>query len=268
MLLLADRGFYSYRLWAAAAARRTCCGGSRPDAPAGAPALPDGSWLAHVSDPAAVRRRTVRNGARRRRGSRLPPDTGPAGITVRVIEFWLTVATEDGAVRTERYRLITTLADWRRTPASWPPGTPGGGDRDRVRRVQTTARPRPHPAQPHPRPGPPGTMAYLVIYQAIRAVSPGRRAAGPGPDLLHRRPARRPPHPPRPHQPRALPTEPASSPAEPRRQAASAPRPQPSSSFPTQRHQAHHASTITIRHPPHPPTSAHAPTRTPLSSFL
>jgi hypothetical protein len=59
-----------------------------------------------------------RNGQRRRRGSTLGPDTGPLpGITVRVIEFWLTVATEDGGTRTERYRLITTLLDWRAAPA-------------------------------------------------------------------------------------------------------------------------------------------------------
>src|SRR5439155_23046178 len=45
--------------------------------------------------------------------------TGPLpGITVRVIEFWLTITGEDGAARTERYRLITTLRDWRAYPAA------------------------------------------------------------------------------------------------------------------------------------------------------
>jgi transposase IS4-like protein/DDE family transposase len=120
MLLLADRGFYSYRLWNAAA-------GTRADLLWRVPAslhlpmvraLPDGSWLAHVNDPAEVTRRARRNGARRRRGSKLGPDTGPLpGITVRVIEFWLTAATEDGGTRTGRYRLITTLSDHRRYPA-------------------------------------------------------------------------------------------------------------------------------------------------------
>ena len=121
MLLLADRNFYGYQLWRAAA-------GTGADLlwrvkaslhlPAVRP-LPDGSWLSVIPDPAAVRRRTVRNGCRRRRGSKLSPDTGPLpGITVRVIEFWLTVAGEDGAVRTERYRLITTLLDHRRYPAA------------------------------------------------------------------------------------------------------------------------------------------------------
>jgi Insertion element 4 transposase N-terminal/Transposase DDE domain len=121
MLLLADRNFYGYQLWNAAAGTgadllwRVKAGTHLPVVAE----LPDGSWLAHVNDPAAVRRRTVRNGTRRRRGSKLPPGTGPLpGITVRVIEFWLTVAAADGAARTERYRLITTLADHR----AWPAG--------------------------------------------------------------------------------------------------------------------------------------------------
>src|SRR5215469_14018771 len=121
MLLLADRNFYGYQLWNAAA----LTGADllwRVKASLHLPViepLPDGSWLSVIPDPAAVRRRTARNGKRRRRGSALAPDTGPLpGITVRVIEFWLTVAADDGAVRTERYRLITTLADHRRYPAA------------------------------------------------------------------------------------------------------------------------------------------------------
>src|SRR6266699_2142531 len=121
MLLLADRNFYGYQLWNDAA--RT--GADllwRVKASLHLPVLrelPDGSFLAHVNDPRAVLARTRRNGDRRRRGSKRGPETGPLpGITVRVIEFWLTVAGEDGAVRTERYRLITTLLDHRRYPAA------------------------------------------------------------------------------------------------------------------------------------------------------
>jgi Insertion element 4 transposase N-terminal/Transposase DDE domain len=121
MLLLADRGFYGYPLWTAAA--RT--GADllwRVTSSVNLQALrtlPDGSWLAHIDDPAAVRRRTARNGKRRRRGSTLPPDTGPLpGITVRVIEFGLAVTAGDGSTRTGRYRLITTLLDHRRYPAA------------------------------------------------------------------------------------------------------------------------------------------------------
>ena len=120
MLLLADRGFYSFRLWTAAAGTGAALLW-RAEASLRLPvvtALPDGSWLTRIPDPAAVRRRVHRNGQRRRRGSRPGPDTGPLpGITVRVTEFWLSVTTGDGAVRAERYRLITTLLDWRAAPA-------------------------------------------------------------------------------------------------------------------------------------------------------
>jgi hypothetical protein len=121
MLLLADRGFYGYPLWTAAA--RTGADllwrvSSSVNLQLIRP-LPDGSRLAHIDDPAEVRRRVTRNGHRRRRGSTLPADTGPLpGITVRVIEFTLTLAADDGTSRTERYRLITTLLDCRRYPAA------------------------------------------------------------------------------------------------------------------------------------------------------
>ena len=66
---------------------------------------------------------------RRRRGSRLAPDTGALpGITVRVIEFPITVTAGDGTARTAPYRLITTLTDPAAAPPpTWPPPTPGGG---------------------------------------------------------------------------------------------------------------------------------------------
>jgi hypothetical protein len=125
MLLLADRNFYSCRLWTAAGPGPGGTGAQllwRVKSSMHLPVLaelPDGSWLAHVSDPRAVRARLARNGQRRRRGSTLPPQTGPLpGITVRVIEFTLTVDTDDGGTRTERYRLITTLTDWREYPAA------------------------------------------------------------------------------------------------------------------------------------------------------
>ena len=121
MLLLADRNFYSYQLWNAAAAagaqllwrvKTSICLPVMAE-------LPDGSYLAHINDPRAVTARVHKNGTRRRRGSTLPPDTTPLpGITVRVIEFILTVTTDDGGTRTERYRLITTLTDWRACPAA------------------------------------------------------------------------------------------------------------------------------------------------------
>jgi hypothetical protein len=120
MLLLADKNFYGFGLWQAAAGTGAELLWRVKDSmhlPVAAE-LPDGSWLTRIPDPAAVRRRTVRNGCRRRRGSKLGPDTGPLpGITVRVIGYTLTVTGGDGTIRTERYRLITTLTDCRAYPA-------------------------------------------------------------------------------------------------------------------------------------------------------
>jgi hypothetical protein len=121
MLLLADRNSCSWDLWHAAA-------GTGADLLWRVKAsmdltvlreLPDGSCLAHVNDPAAVHARNARNGQRRRRGSTLPPETGPLpGMTVRVIEYTVTVTAGDGSTRATWYRLITTLLDWRACPAA------------------------------------------------------------------------------------------------------------------------------------------------------
>jgi len=187
MLLLADRNFYGYGLWNAAAG--TGAGLLwRVKASLHLPVvaeLPDGSWLTHINDPAAVQARIRRNGDRRRRGSKLPPETGPLpGITVRVIAYVLTVTGADGTVRTERYRHITTLTDWRAYPAAdlaacyawrWAIET---GYREcktylrgpgRVLRGRTPALARQE------------LWAYLAIYQAIRTIIV-RAAAGAGLD--------------------------------------------------------------------------------------
>jgi len=191
MLLLADRGFYSFGLWRAAAA-------TRADLlwrvkgnlllPVVQP-LPDGSWLAHINDPAAMRRRCRRNGERRRRGSRLGPDTGALpGITVRVIEFWLTVTTGDGAARTERYRLITTLLDHTAAPAAalaagyarrWAIETGFAEFKTYLRGPGRILRGRtPDLARQE-------LWAYLIIYQAIRAViALAAASAGLNPDRI------------------------------------------------------------------------------------
>jgi Insertion element 4 transposase N-terminal/Transposase DDE domain len=187
MLVLADRNFYSWALWHAATATRADLLW-RVKGSLHLPVLrelPDGSFLAHVNDPAAVHARNRRNGARRRRGSKLPPETGPLpGMTVRVVEFWVTVTEDDGTARTTWYRLITTLADHRRYPAAvlaacyarrWSAETgfaelktalrgPG-----RVLRGRTPALARQE------------LWAYLAIYQAIRSLI-ARAAAGAGLD--------------------------------------------------------------------------------------
>jgi Insertion element 4 transposase N-terminal/Transposase DDE domain len=186
MLLLADRGFYSYQLWRAAAAGAHLLWRARNDMHL--PVLrdlPDGSYLAHVSDPRAVQARLRKNRKRRRRGSKLPPETGPLpGSTVRVIEFTLTVTGDDGKHRTERYRLITTLLDHRAYPAAalagayawrWAIETGYRECKTYLRGPGRRLRGRtPDLARQE-------LWAYLVIYQAIRAIIV-RAAAGAGID--------------------------------------------------------------------------------------
>jgi len=176
MLLLADRNFYGYGLWNAAAGTgadllwRVKASLHLPVAAE----LPDGSFLAHVSDPRAVQARIRRNGDRRRRGSKLGPETGPLpGITVRVIQYMLTVTAEDGTVRTERYRHITTLTDWRAYPAAdlaacyawrWAVETGYRECKAYLRGPGRVLRGRtPELARQE-------LWAYLAVYQAIRAI--------------------------------------------------------------------------------------------------
>jgi Insertion element 4 transposase N-terminal/Transposase DDE domain len=187
MLLLADRNFYSYQLWNAAAAAgaqllwRVKASIHLPVAAE----LPDGSYLAHINDPRAVQARVHKNGKRRRRGSALPPDTTPLpGITVRVIEFILTVTTDDGGIRTERYRLITTLTGWQACPAAdlaagyaWRWAIETG-----YREFKTYLRgPGRRLRGQTPDLARQELWAYLIIYQAIRVLI-ARAAAGPGLD--------------------------------------------------------------------------------------
>jgi hypothetical protein len=176
MLLLADKNFYGYQLWNAAAATGAHLLWRVKDSmhlPV-VRLLPDGSWITAIPDPAAVRRRTVRNGARRRRRSLLGPDTGPVpGIKVRVIEFWIAVSADDGSTRAERYRVITTLLDWRRYPAAelaagygwrWAIETGFREFKTYLRGPGRILRSRtPDLARQE-------LWAYLIIYQAIRAI--------------------------------------------------------------------------------------------------
>jgi hypothetical protein len=176
MLLLADRNFYSFGLWNAAAATGADLLWRVKDSmhlPVVQP-LPDGSWITAIPDPAEVRRRTVRNGARRRRGSRLPPDTSPVRtIQARVIEFWVRVTAEDAATRAERFRVLTTLTDHRAYPAGelaagygwrWAIETGFREFKTYLRGPGKILRSRtPELARQE-------LWAYLCIYQAIRAV--------------------------------------------------------------------------------------------------
>jgi len=175
MLLLADRNFYSFGLWTAAAGT----GADllwRVKASMHLPVvaeLPDGSWLTHINDPRAVSARVHKNAKRRRRGT-LPPDTSPLpGLTVRVIEFWVSAAAGNGAVRTERYRLITTVRNWQQAPAAdlaggyawrWAAETGFAEFKTYLRGAGRILRGRtPELARQE-------LWAYLALYQAIRAI--------------------------------------------------------------------------------------------------
>jgi hypothetical protein len=187
MLLLTDRGFYSWGLWNACA----CTGAQLLWRVTGsmhlpvARRLPDGSYLTVIHDPAERRRRTARNGARRRRKSPLPPDASPLPgrkATVRVIEFTVTVTPGEGRPRTGRYRMITTLLDWQAFPAGdlaaayarrWAVETA-------FRELKTCLRGPGRVLRPDtPELARQEIWAYLITYQAIRAVI-ARAAAGAG----------------------------------------------------------------------------------------
>jgi hypothetical protein len=186
MLLLADRGFYSWQLWTACAASgahllwRLQAGLHLPVVKA----LPDGSFLSVIDDPREKGNRYRKNWKRRKTGQ--PPDTSPlpGRVTVRVITFTVTADAGDGTARTELYRMITTMLDWRAYPAGglaaayarrWAVETAfrelkaclrGNG---RILRSRTPELARQE------------IWAYLTVYQAIRAVI-ARAAAGAGLD--------------------------------------------------------------------------------------
>ena len=91
MLLLADRGFFSFALWGKASATgadllwriRTDAAGPRAQH---VKDLPDGSWLAHL---------------------RKSTDRKSEPMLVRVVDYTI----EDGRANPESYRLFTTLLD-------------------------------------------------------------------------------------------------------------------------------------------------------------
>lgn len=115
-LLLADRNFYSFRDWCAAAdTGAALCWRVRSNVPLPVlKPLPDGSWLSVL-----VRPRIDPRGAARRellaaagRGEDLPPDQARY---VRAIEYQ--VPDRDGNGRGERIILVTTITDFRAAPA-------------------------------------------------------------------------------------------------------------------------------------------------------
>lgn len=178
MLLLADRGFFSFDLW-----RRAAGTGAdllwRVKGNLQLPlirVLPDGSCLSVLPGPGQVRRAANRRyyckvSTRPRRGARPRPVTG---TPVRVIAFTLTITGSDGRIRAESYRLLTTLLDPAAAPAAelaaayarrWAVETA-------FQELKTYLRGGPGTVL---RSGDPAGVrqelwAFLVIYQAIRIV--------------------------------------------------------------------------------------------------
>src|SRR6185437_7725599 len=110
------------------------------------------------------------------------------GITVRVIEFRLTVTTDDERTRTEGYRLITTLLDYRACPAA---ALAAGYARRRaietgLREFKTYLRgPGRILRSRTPELARQELWAYLIIYQAIRVImSLAAAGAGTSPDRI------------------------------------------------------------------------------------
>jgi hypothetical protein len=105
-------------------------------------------------------------------------------MRVRVIEFRLEVTADDGSTRTGRYRLITTLGDWRAFPAAalaaayarrWAAETG-------FRELKTILRGHDRPLRGRtPALARQEVWAYLAIYQALRTLIT-RAAARDGTD--------------------------------------------------------------------------------------
>ncbi|MFI6063555.1 IS4 family transposase [Streptomyces sp. NPDC051286] len=101
MLLLADVAFDSRALLeqvSATGAQFLVRSGARR-CPTIVRRLPDGSYLSYLPGP-------------------YQPGRGYPSLPVRVIEAWITVTLDDGTVRREQWRLITSLLDHQRYPAA------------------------------------------------------------------------------------------------------------------------------------------------------
>lgn len=178
MLLLADRGFFSFDLWRQAAGTGADLlwrvkGGLhlRP-----VRVLPDGNCLCVLPSPvqahrAAGRRYYRKSSARPRRRVRPRPVTG---TTVRVIAFTLTITGSDGRSRAGSYFLLTTLPGPAAAPAAelaaayarrWAVETAFAELKTYLRGGPGTVLRSGDPAGVRQE-----LWAFLVIYQAIRIV--------------------------------------------------------------------------------------------------
>lgn len=113
MLLLADRYFVGYELWADARATGAHLIWRVKKGQVFTPlrVLPDGSYLSIMPTPAETRRL----GADRAAGR--AGDGTPQGHLVRIIDYTVRSRAEDGSTRHDTFRLVTSLLDHRRAPA-------------------------------------------------------------------------------------------------------------------------------------------------------
>jgi hypothetical protein len=166
MLLLADRNFPGHQLWGLAAATGADLAWRIKRNHVFVPVrrLPDGSFLSVMGTPAE----NVRHGQARAAGRPLPGP--PAGHAVRIIEYDVTIQTRDGGVRTEAFRLVTTLLDHEQAPAGqlaevyhqrWEIELSYGELKTRLRGPAVILRSR------SPQLVRQEVFAFLVVYQAL-----------------------------------------------------------------------------------------------------
>ncbi|MDJ0347658.1 IS4 family transposase [Streptomyces sp. H10-C2] len=113
MLLLADRYFVGYELWADVRATGAQLIWRVKAGQFFTPlrVLPDGSYLSVMPTPAETRRL----GAARATGH--PTTEMPQGHLVRIVDYSVRVRSADGAISRESFRLVTSLLDHRQAPA-------------------------------------------------------------------------------------------------------------------------------------------------------
>lgn len=190
MLLLADRNFHSFQRFRDAAATgahllwrvRTGTGRGTPRLPI-LHVLPDGSYLSKLTESGPARRHRSNHTGN---GTLLQPRH--PDITVRVIDYTITVTSTDGTSRRETLRLLTTILDPNLAPAAdlaasyqerWESETGYGHLKTRLRGPRTVLRSR------HPDTVRQEIWAYLCVYQALcRLAATTAHHAGLDPDRI------------------------------------------------------------------------------------
>ena len=190
MLLLADRNYYSFNRWRNAAhtgadllrRMKRSTGKGAVKLPILQP-LPDRSYLSVLHEPDSARKaRSLHTGVGTSLQRRHPD------LTVRVIDYTITVTHSNGRTRTEPIRLITTILDPDQATATalaacyherWEAETGYGHLKTRLRGPRATLRSH------HPDSVAQEIWAYLCVYQALcRLATHAATHAGLDPDRI------------------------------------------------------------------------------------